>query len=219
MTREEYIKKSNNDEEWAPGWEAIENEFFRLYPDGKIDHYMTNLNSRAMFGGPEYLDGYDIYDSHKGYYHIVTYGMSELYVNPEALSWKYSKFGYEMTIKLKENSPNNCLWAMNMMSKLARYTYQQDRYFSKGDFVIGDGTPIHIGTDSKITGLIIVNDTSAKTLHTIHGEVEFLQLVGVTKQELDAIQTDISNFDKLLAIMKKDNPELVTDITRNSDYI
>ena len=48
-------------------------------PGGKEDHYMTTLISRALFGGTEYLDGYSAYKNPKGYYHIVTYGMSELY--------------------------------------------------------------------------------------------------------------------------------------------
>lgn len=38
-----------------------------------------------MMGGDEYLDGYSIYTSPNGYKHLVTYGMSELYSNEEAL--------------------------------------------------------------------------------------------------------------------------------------
>ena len=79
MTKEEYIQKMNKQEDWAPGWDAIDDVFDGLYPGGKEDHYMTTLISRALFGGPEYLDGYSAYKNPKGYYHIVTYGMSELY--------------------------------------------------------------------------------------------------------------------------------------------
>jgi len=32
MTKEEYIRKMQEDHEWAPGWDVIEGEFSRLYP-------------------------------------------------------------------------------------------------------------------------------------------------------------------------------------------
>ena len=86
MTREEYIKKMNEDDEWAPGWDAIEAEFARLYPGSEPAHYATAIQSRAMFasrirqeGGTEYLDGFSVYDMGNGCRHIVTFGMSELF--------------------------------------------------------------------------------------------------------------------------------------------
>ena len=35
-----------------------------------------------------------------------------------------------------------------------------------------------------------MNDTSAQTLDTLHGKVEFIQFVGITESELDAIRKD-----------------------------
>lgn len=39
----------------------------------------ASLHDRAALGGEEYLDGFAVYDTGKGYQHIVTYGLSELY--------------------------------------------------------------------------------------------------------------------------------------------
>lgn len=219
MTREEYIKRMQEDEEWAPGWDAIDSEFGRLYPNIKPAHYATNINSRAMFGGNNFLDGYSIYDTNKGYQHIVTYGMSALYADEESFGKQYSCWGYEMTMKLKETSPQNCLWALDVMSNLARYTYQSKNYYEAGQCVAGNGTPLHIGTDSAITALITVHDTSAQTLDTVHGKVEFIELVGITESELNAIKEDISNIAVLINLMKKDNPELITDMNRTHSYL
>lgn len=223
MTKEEYIKKMNGDEEWAPGWDVIDEEFFHLYPGKKPDHYATLFLSRAIAGGDEYLDGFSVYDMKNGCYHIVTYGMTELYADPNAFGKEYSKWGYEMTIKLKEDSPENCLWAMNMMSNLARYTNTSKStsrfYFESGDYVMGDGSPLKLESDSKLTSLIVVNDTSVKTLDTVHGKVEFLQFVGIMWQEMMAIHQNISNLDKLIALMKQDNPELITDMKRTKSYL
>ena len=169
MTKEEYIKKLKEDEGWCPGIEAIENEFDRLYPGQKVDHYMTKLASRAFFGGDEYLDGCSIYENENGYFHLVSFGMSELYGHEDLFGREYSKWGYEMTIRLREEKPEDCVWAIQMLLNLARYTYQTGRYLEPEQFVIGDGSPIHLGTDSKLTSLIIIPDISAQTQQTVHG--------------------------------------------------
>ena len=49
MTKEEYIAKMNEDHEWAPGWDAIQNEFDRLYPGQEPQHYGTNMVSPLIF--------------------------------------------------------------------------------------------------------------------------------------------------------------------------
>ncbi len=41
MTKEEYRKRMDEDNEWAPGWDAIEAEFDRLYPGKEPAHYGT----------------------------------------------------------------------------------------------------------------------------------------------------------------------------------
>ncbi len=133
MTKEEYIAKMNEDREWAPGWDVIEKEFSRLYPGQEPKHYGTNMASRAIFGGDNYLDGYSVYNNPAGYLHIVTFGMSELYTDPESFGGEYS-----------------------------RYTYKSERYFEPKQFVQGNGTSINAGTESMITALITIEDTTAK---------------------------------------------------------
>ncbi len=218
MTKKEYIKRMNEDKDWAPGWEAIEAEFARLYPGVKEAHFATTIQSRAIVGGDEFLDGFSVFTSDKGYQHIVTFGMSALYANEEAFGREYSKWGYEMTLKLKENTPQECIWAMNMLSNLARYTYKTDRYFDPFECIPGNGASLHIGAESMITALITVEDTSARTQKTPHGKLGFVQLVGITEAELNVIKGDIDKIPKLVKLMKKDNPDLVTDMGRNFSY-
>lgn len=101
ITKEQFQKIAKENEEYAPGWEAIETVFSQLYPQQEPEHFGTVLTSRASFGGNQYLDGYSIYTSPKGYKHIVTFGMSELYANEEAFGGEWSGWGYEMTMKLQ----------------------------------------------------------------------------------------------------------------------
>lgn len=219
MTKEEYIEKMNADHEWAPGWDAIDGEFSRLYPGQEPSHYGTVITKRAMFGGEEYLDGFSIYKNDAGYLHMVTYGMTELYAEPDSFGEEYSRWGYEMTMKLKEKEPSDCMWAINVLSNLARYTYKNEKYFVAGDHIGNNGSSIHEGTESLITALLVVEDTTAQGQDTVHGRVDFLQFVGITQSELEAIRKDRSNTERLIELMKKDSPELVTDMKRNFSYL
>lgn len=48
-------------------------------------------------------DGFAVYDTGKGYQHVVTYGLSELYPSMAAFGSEYSKWGYELTLKVRES--------------------------------------------------------------------------------------------------------------------
>lgn len=221
MTLEEFREKAQ-DKEWAPGWDEIEDAFRAVYGNQEPQHFGTVITKRAMFGGPEYLDGYSAYQSQKGYSHVVTFGMSELYADEESLGKQYSKWGYEMTVKLKGIAPADTVWAMNMMGNLARYTFQSERWFEPGQYVGSSQNPqsINLGDpESKITALLIAEDTEIAGRQTIYGELLFLQLVGITDAEFQAVKADRSLVPKLLENLRADYPDLETDMRRTKNYI
>lgn len=210
MTIEEYKKRASAQNDWAPGWEAIDLVFSKLYPNQEPAHYGTLLHTRSRLGGDEYLDGYSIYQSPNGYKHLLTYGMTTLYTNEESFGGEWSGWGYEMTIKLKEDSNEDCMWAIHMLSNLARYTFTQKRFFEPFQYISGNGKSIHIGVESAITALLVVNDTEAEGIDTVHGRVDFLQLVGITQQELEILIEDYTQAKILVENMRKDNLYLIT---------
>ena len=53
MNKEEYKKYAEEHEDWAPGWDAIDECFEKLYPGQEPEHFGTNIISRAMMGGDE----------------------------------------------------------------------------------------------------------------------------------------------------------------------
>lgn len=219
MNLEEYKKRASEENDWAPGWDAIDEVFEKLYPNQKPAHYGTTLTKRAIFSGDQYIDGYSIYQSLNGYKHLLTYGMTELYTNEEAFGGEWSRWGYEMTIKLKESTNEDCMWAIDMLSNLARYTYTQKRFFEPLQFIAGNGTSLHIGVESAITALLAVNDTEANGIDTVHGRVNFIQLVGITQRELEMLKEDRTKAGILAENMKIDNPYLVTDMKRTKSYL
>ena len=214
-----YKEQAATQEDWAPGWEAIDEVFDELYPNQEPLHYGTPLHERAILGGDQYLDGYSIYQSPNGYKHILTYGFGELYVNEESFGEEWSGWGFELTIKIKEQSNDDCLWVLDLLANLARYTYTQERFFEPMQFIAGNGSSLSPGVESAITALLIMKDTEAKSIDTVHGKVDFLQLVGITQRELEVLKEDRTQALKLIENMQRDNPHLVTDMFRKNSYL
>ena len=64
-----------------------------------------------------------------------------------------------------------------------------------------------------------MNYTKTQTLDTHNGKDEYIHFLGITESELDAIRKDGSNISILIEKMKKDNPELITDMKRKKSYL
>lgn len=220
MTFKEYKDHLKEDETWAPGWDAIDDNLKKLYGDQEAKHYGTQITSRAIFGGEEYLDGYSFYQSSKGYLHLITYGMSHLYANPAYFKDDFSLWGYEMTMKLKGNVEEN-VWACNMLGNLARYTFTSGSFFEDHQYVVGaQDSGIKLDSNSKITSLIIIRDPELAPIETVNGPVEFLLMIGVLWEEIEKVRADVSLIDTLLERMKEDgNVDFVTDLDRTTSYL
>ena len=67
--------------------------------------------------------------------------------------------------------------------------------------------------------MLIVNDTEIKGRKTIYRALDFLQLVGITTNELEAIMKDQTLVPVLIERLKADYPDLETDMDRMKDYI
>ena len=225
MTKAEYLARSAADDGWAPGWLAVDEAFDALYPGVTPPHLGAALHARAMFGGPEYIDGFSIFPSPNGYQHLLTYGMSTLYVDEESLGGEFSGWGYELTMKVAADGPDECNWAVNSLGNLARYTYTSKRWFEPYQFVSGRGQPLRENTDTLLSSYLVVPDTEVPGIQTVHGRVDFLQLVGITQPELDWVAGDSPDGARdramLLAerIVASGNRHLVTDLSRRERLI
>ena len=46
-----------------------------------------------------------------------------------------------------------------------------------------------------------------------------IQLVGITQSELEAVKADHDRVDELIAKIKEDSPDMVTDMKRTKSYL
>ena len=67
--------------------------------------------------------------------------------------------------------------------------------------------------------MLTIPDTEAQTQDSIYGKTEFIQLVGITEREFQAIRENGDNIQILCDRMKAENPDFVTDMGRKRSYL
>ncbi len=92
-------------------------------------------------------------------------------------------------------------------------------FLNRSNLLLEMETSLHIGVESNITALLVVRDTEAAGVDTVHGKVDFMQLVGITEKELEVLKEDSTKAAELVGKMKLDNPHLVTDMKRKHSYL
>jgi len=199
MDAETYRRNYRSDD--APGWSAIDIGLNELYPGREPDRHLGTIVKYAL-GGPGPLDGISIYRRADPYPHLhyVSYGMSELYYDEEAAATGISKWGFEFTFRLRiteseslVNPSDLPIWPADLMQNLARYVNDSGKWFEDGHFLKSQG-PIKAGSDTEMVGLLFVLDPELGKIATPHGDVDFLQIVGLTERESDML------FDKTITV-------------------
>ena len=74
--------------------------------------------------------------------------------------------------------------------------------------------PIKLESDTDITAIIFVNDPEIEKKQTPHGEVSFLQIVGITSAEYNDILENRKTVEEIVDKLKENNPLLITDLAR-----
>ena len=208
------LKKKNDKEEKSYGWDAITNEFDKIYPNQKNPKHYGTLISWNL-GGNDPLRGISIYDG-GDYWHFVTYGLTELY-EKESKNKEVSGYGMEFTFKLKKDKYDNeeaeikCI--CGILQSIARITFTNGEIFKPYEFIYtGQTTGIDANGHSNINGFITIPDTNAKPLNTPNGKMEFVELIGVTDNEL---KTLLNKELKVQELYEKLNSD-ITDYNRKS---
>ena len=115
--KEEPVIKPEEKEVEEIGWQAIEQEFLRVYPgQDNPKHYGTLI--KWVFGGKDPLDGISIYDG-GSYWHFVSFGQTEIY-EKETDTPDISGYGIHLISAATDMSSHSNSKRMNMKMKKPR---------------------------------------------------------------------------------------------------
>jgi suppressor of fused len=194
------------------GWDAINAALRPIYGGREPQHWGPII--RASLGGPDPLDGISAYlAENPSHWHFVTYGMSELY-EKENGDPEFSGWGFEFTFRVRRRGDTDPpAWVLNFLNNLARYVFQTGNVFESGHHLDLNG-PIALDEETAIRAIAFTTDPQLGSISTPSGRVTFLQVVGLTLDEYEALQA--WNTEKLLQLRSKDDPLLVTDLRRTS---
>ena len=231
MTTQEY--EANFSEDDVPGWDAIARALENIYDPANERHYASRLH--ASLGGEDYLEGVSIFDSIKGapHRHLISFGMSELYCDPQSSQEEFDGWGFEFSMRVvpftddpgsksSDGSvvPHEPFWAISLMQNFAKYVYSSKKWFEAYHF-IPTNSPLRLNTDTKLAGVAFAPDPVLGGIDTPNGRVEFLQMVGITQRELEWLREDLTTqrVERLINMMREDNPLLITDLKCEKEYV
>ncbi len=198
----------------APGWQAIDDALASVYADQQPQHFGTLIKWRL--GGNDPIDGISVYSRTDPlpHWHYVTYGFSELY-DSEPNEGSASGYGFELTFRLLRplDQTDPPMWPMGLLQNLARYVFGTGNVFRHGEWMPANG-PIAADQTTVLESLAFVSDPELPALDTAQGTVSFLQVVGLTKDEEQAMKAwSVTDF---LDTVQPRMPLWITDLDRGS---
>ena len=198
----------------GPGWDAIDAALRPRYGDTRPLHY--GAVPRWSLGGNNPLDGISAYKRTDGecHWHFVSYGLTELFQKESKIP-DVSGWGLELTFRVacRPDDPKPPIWAMNFLQNIGRYIVKTGNVFAPGHHMSLNG-PIAANEATELAAMLCVADPELPACESPNGRFSFLQIVGITVDELEAAQTwDSLRFAEILA---RRSPLLVTDLQRRS---
>lgn len=197
-------QRMNEAEPTSPGWNAITGVLERLYP-GVVPRHLAPMPGPAFGGGVQGISAYPNGD----HWHLVTYGLTELYAkeseDPDRSGW-----GFELTIRVAPLTDEPPQWAFNLLERIAQETRRAGTVFAVGHR-LDSRSPID-GDRSPFTALAFTLDPALGTLQTVNGRFDFIQVIGITANEL--VEMKASSTESVLARIRATNSHLVTDSAR-----
>ncbi|XP_003401432.1 suppressor of fused homolog [Bombus affinis] len=210
----------------ALGLDALHNLCKEIYPDQSNPLTVTAV-VKYWLGGPDPLDYISMYEnsgcSELGippHWHYISFGLSDLHgdgrIHPKSGPGRPSGFGFELTFRLvrERNEMTPPTWPANVMQQLAKYVFNSGNMLLPGDHVSWHA-PLDNG-NGRITQILMGRDPQLPTsISTPHGDVSFVQIVGVTSEELQAAQHwNGLGLVNLLKSSRGCGPWLVTEMRR-----
>ena len=201
----------------SPGWEAITEACERIYPDQVAPFHISTLVPSFLSNddSDDPLDGISVYRATqpRPHWHYVTYGLSDLYGEQEGSGDGVSGYGFELTFRLVDDGALKAkeppIWPLSLLQNLARYVFRTGNGFAPNHHIDANG-PISLEEETTQTALGFIEDPDLGSVETPSGSVQFVQLVGLTAEDLD----DVYNWDAetFFELLTGSRPKGITEL-------
>jgi len=170
----------------APGWHALDRFLGQRYGD-QLPHQFTSRTA-YNFDSESPLPAISVYEAANPlHWHYVSYGFSELFEtsSPDEV---LSGFGLELTLRIPRAPTQHRppVWGLRLLQGLARYVFTQKAPFDTGHRA-DLGSPL--APKSALKALACIPDPELGNIQTPFGKLLFLQVVGLTTAEYEAMKT------------------------------
>ncbi|XP_053670207.1 suppressor of fused homolog [Anopheles nili] len=221
------------------GLQKLIEQCLKIYPDQTNPLQVTTV-LKYWLGGQDPLDYISMYynpgDPEQNippHWHYVSFGLSDLHgdgrvhlADTSGGLEPRSGMGFELTFRLVKSpeAPANerpPTWPANLLQSLAKYVFQSGNRLCSGDNIPWrrslDSSKNPASPSTAIQHMLIADDPQLPRTETPFGWVDFLQIVGVTGEELE--QASRWNGKGVLNLLRKDpatgGPWLLTDMSRS----
>jgi len=142
-----------------------------------------------------------VFHSPAQHWHFITMGLSD--------------FGFELTcrVPLTESEKLPPTWPLRYLRRFGSYVLETNRGFDAGHYIDAAG-PILGSRPTALEGFGVANDPSFDTISSAEGKVQLLQIVGLTRDELERVKK--TDAKAVLAALASSDPFLLSDYKRGS---
>ena len=207
--------KQAYNEESAPGADAISKKEKEIYGDQEPTSWATAISWEM--GGDDPLRTINCYVSEhqQKHLHYVTMGFSNLFYDEAFAEDEINGYGFELTFRHLpvQGDIEKPKWPAALLQNIARYVFSTHNVFEDYHYMNANG-PLRLGTDSNVTAILFFTDPEMKEIDTPHGHLKFLQVFGITTEEITAIEEEKQTPEEILEKHRLTNPLLITDLMR-----
>lgn len=197
-------------------WEVIQKLLDKRYFGIEPKHFGTIR--RYSEGGDDPLDGISAYRlEDPAHWMFVTFGFTELHQktsdNPDVSGW-----GFELTFRTTAapSALEPPMWPVYVLQQLARYVFNTREVFDVGHH-IAFGGPLTRKQTTDLEALLFVSESELpSSVRTPNGTVKFIQAVGITADEREALSDDLRHDGVIRRIAAQIGPKMLTDLSRGS---
>ena len=215
-------------EDSAPGWDAIDAAFARLYPGlGDVAPHFGRTDARLPGQGIWGITAYPNTTAPQPHWHLVTYGFSNVFASDPSPDeddiWADFEWTFRVAADIDLTQPLPAqvpTWSLLLLQRLGDLVFSGTDALDVGHR-IKVGGPITLGEpQTDLTAIMFVEDPQLAQVDTGVGCLRFVQLVGVTDDTVTAAQAldnGVAGTLQVLEKMAETNPLLVTDINHSAE--